>query len=434
MMEASVTDEPSSLTILCVDDEANILSSLRRTLRTNGYRVLTALSAREGLATLEQAQVHLVISDMRMPEMDGAAFLEQVRQRWPDTVRLLLTGYADIPSIIQAINKGEIYRYVAKPWDDQDLQLTVRSALERMLLVQQKRALEAQVHQQNEALAQLNAELEAKVIERTSDLNAAHAKLKKNYLNSIKVFSNLMELRGGNLNGHSRTMADLARRTAANMGLQETLQQDVFVAGLLHDIGQIGLSDEILKRPVGRLSEDELVLYRRHPVLGEMALMSQDDMQGVASLIRSHHERYDGRGFPDGLSGDAISTAAGILIVVEAYLDMQAGNLSQAKLTAPEARAMISRGRGTQFNPEVVDVFLQIAVNAAPATDSPCVLLSTAELLPGMVIARDLLTRDGIVLLSAEHVLTEKLIHLLQQREKRDGSNMMLPIKLETKL
>jgi response regulator RpfG family c-di-GMP phosphodiesterase len=433
MMDAGILDAPSALTILCVDDEANILASLRRMLRTNGYRVLTAVSGREGLATLEQNPVHLVISDMRMPEMDGATFLEQVRQRWPDTVRLLLTGYADIPSIIQAINKGEIYRYVAKPWDDQDLQLTVRSALEHMLLVQHKRALEVQVHQQNEALAQLNAELEAKVIERTADLNAVHAKLKKNYLNSIKVFSNLMELRGGNLNGHSRTMADLARRTAANMGLPDATQQDVFVAGLLHDIGQIGLSDEILKRPVGRLSEDELVLYRRHPVLGEMALVSQDDMQGVASLIRSHHERYDGRGFPDGLSGSAISTAASILIVVEAYLDMQAGNLSHAKLTAAEARAMLARGRGTQFNPEVVDIFLQIAVNATPAIDSPSVLLGTAELLPGMVIARDLLTRDGIVLLSAEHVLTEKLIHLLQQRDKRDGSNMMLPIKLESK-
>lgn len=433
MTGPAAPDTSGNLTILCVDDEANILASLRRMLRSSGYQVLTANSGREGLTSLEQTPVHLVISDMRMPEMDGAAFLEQVRKRWPDTVRLLLTGYADIPSIIQAINKGEIYRYVTKPWDDQELLLTVRRALERMQLEQQKRALEAQVHQQNEALALLNAELEAKVIARTSDLNTAHAKLKKNYLNSIKVFSNLMELRGCNLNGHSRTMADLARRTAVSMGLPEATQQDIFVAGLLHDIGQIGLSDEILKRPVGRLSEEDLVLYRKHPSLGEMALISQDDMQGVASLIRSHHERHDGRGFPDGLAGEAIPVAAGILIVVEAYLDMQAGNLSLAKLTPAEARAMVARGRGTQFNPEVVDVFLQVALNAAPTMDTPCVMLSTAELVPGMVIAKDILTRDGIVLLSADHVLTEKLILLLQQRERRDGVDMMLPVKMEPK-
>jgi response regulator RpfG family c-di-GMP phosphodiesterase len=283
-------------------------------------------------------------------------------------------------------------------------------------------------------LARLNTELEAKVLARTADVNAAHAKLKKNYLNSIKVFSNLMELRGGNLSGHSRTVADLARRTAVSMGLPDAVQQDIFVAGLLHDIGQIGLSDDILKRPVGRLSEEELVLYRRHPILGEMALVSQDDMQAVAPLIRAHHERHDGRGFPDGLSGNAIPVAAAILIVVEAYLDMQAGNLSQAKLTSAEARAMVARGRGTQFNPEVVDVFLQVALNAAaPVVETPCVLLGTAELLPGMVIAKDILTRDGIVLLSADHVLTEKLIHLLRQREQRDEIAMTLPIKLESR-
>jgi response regulator RpfG family c-di-GMP phosphodiesterase len=420
-------------TILCVDDEANILSSLRRLLKRRGYEVLTAESGQAGLEILHSTVVHLVISDMRMPEMDGAEFLQQVRQRWPDTVRLLLTGFADIPSIVSAINNGEIYRYITKPWDETELLLTVRRALERIALEADKRRLELQVRQQNESLQVLNAELESKVLARTEDLHAANAKLKKNYLNSIKAFSNLMDLRSGDLSGHSRLLANLARRTAANMQLPETVQQEVFVAGLLHDIGKIGLPDAILSRPVGRLGKEEMHLFQRHPGWGEAALMALDDMHGVAALIRAHHERFDGQGFPDGLTGARLPLAAHILIVAEAYLDMQAGNVSEVKLNAAEAAALVARGRGTQFHPEVVDVFLQVALNAVPDTQVPCLSLSSKELVAGMVMARDLFAADGMVLLGADHVLTDKLIQLLRQREQRDGLNLVLAIKKNSK-
>jgi len=148
-------------TVLCVDDEPNILSSLRRLFRPAGYRVLLAESGALGLAVLEKEQVDLVISDMRMPEMNGAQFLGQVRSRWPDTMRLLLTGYSDIQSIQDAINCGEIYRYITKPWDDNDIVLLVRHALERRALEQDKLRLEALTLRQNEQLKSLNHNLEA---------------------------------------------------------------------------------------------------------------------------------------------------------------------------------------------------------------------------------------------------------------------------------
>jgi response regulator RpfG family c-di-GMP phosphodiesterase len=368
---------------------------------------------------------------MRMPEMDGAAFLGLVRLHWPDTVRLLLTGYADVPSILSAINTGEIYRYITKPWNEQELLSAVRGALERIALEREKRRLEAQVRQQNEALHLLNVELETKVLARTEDLKIANAKLKKNYLNSIKVFSNLMDLRNGDLRGHSRVLADLARRTASNMQLSESVLQEIFVASLLHDIGKIGLSDEILKCPVGLLSKEDLTMYRRHTIWGEMALISQDDMQGVATLIRNHHERFDGQGFPDGLSGSQLSMAAHVLIVAEAYLDLQAGNITKAKLSSSEACVMLARGRGTQFHPEVVDVFLQVVLNAVPVGGAPCRMLPTSDLIPGMEIARELMAQDNIVLLAVDHVLTEKLIHILRLREQRDGVTYMLAIKMD---
>lgn len=120
-----------SATILCVDDEPNILAALRRLFRTQGFQVLLADGGRAGLEVLENNAVDLVISDMRMPEMNGAEFLEAVRARWPDTMRLLLTGYADTQLIQDAINHGEIFRYITKPWDDKDILAIVREALEQ---------------------------------------------------------------------------------------------------------------------------------------------------------------------------------------------------------------------------------------------------------------------------------------------------------------
>src|SRR5574337_781975 len=206
----------TSATLLLVDDEPSILSSLRRLLRPVGYRIHTAESGRAGLELLEREPVDLVISDMRMPEMDGAKFLEQVRLRWPQTMRLLLTGYADMSSTIAAINRGEIYRYVAKPWDDNELMLIVRDALEHRRLENENARLLALTQEQNDALRELNSSLEEKGRERTTELeqvnsflNVANDKLKQNFVVSIKMFTGLMELRGGAMAGHSRRVADL---------------------------------------------------------------------------------------------------------------------------------------------------------------------------------------------------------------------------------
>ena len=142
-----ITETPARL--LLVDDEASILSSLRRLLRPAGYVIHTAESGRAGLEILEREPVDLVISDMRMPEMNGAQFLEQVRQRWPATMRILLTGYADVSSTIDAINRGEIYRYISKPWDDNQLTLTIRDALETSRLRDENARLLALTRAQN---------------------------------------------------------------------------------------------------------------------------------------------------------------------------------------------------------------------------------------------------------------------------------------------
>jgi response regulator RpfG family c-di-GMP phosphodiesterase len=406
-------------TVLCVDDEPNILAALRRLLRGSGYRVLSANSGAEALALMERESVDLVISDMRMPMMDGAQLLEQVCRRWPDTLRLLLTGYADMASTMAAINRGEVYRYITKPWHDQELLLTLRQAFERQALARDKRRLEALTRAQNDELKLLNASLETRVAERTQELSDANAKLKKTYMTTIRVFSNLIELRGGQLVGHSRRVADLVRRTAVAMNCDSESTQQIFIAALLHDIGQIGLSDELMACSVPRMSESDLTLYRKHPVLGEHALMALDDLQPAAQLIRAHHERHDGKGFPDKLAGDAIPLGARIIAIAEAYDDLQNGHLG-AKLSPEQARLVIARARGTQFHPEVVDVFLQVCMDAAPSSAPPPLRRRTQELVPGMTLARELISKDGVVLLAHDHMLTADLIERIRRYEERD--------------
>lgn len=415
--------------ILCVDDEPNIVASLKRLFRGSGYQVTTATSGAQAIAHLEQEPVDLVFSDMRMPGMSGAQLLEQIRERWPKTTRVLLTGYADIGSTIAAINSGEVYRYITKPWDDGEVLATAHQIFERHALEDEKNRLEELLRAKNQALMELNETLEEKVAARTSELLQLSQKIKKNYLTSIKVFSNLMEWRGGQLSGHSRRVADLARRTARAMNMAEADQQDAFIAGLMHDIGQIALPDTLLAKPVPKLSDEETAQYRRHAVLGEQALMALDDMQRVSNIIRSHHERHDGLGYPDGLVGEMIPMGACILAVADTYDDLQIGHLSSTPLSAADARSMIARGRGTQFHPEVVDVFLQMLLKAAPVADAPPRMLRTAQLRPGMILARDLLSSEGAVLLASDHVLTAELIKRLRLREGRDDVEMILPIK-----
>ena len=426
----------AAATLLIVDDEPGILSSLRRLLRPAGYKIHTAESGQAGLLVLEQEVVDLVISDMRMPEMDGAKFLEQVRARWPGTTRILLTGYADVNSTIEAINRGEIFRYIAKPWDDNDLMLVVRDALERRRLQNENARLLVLTQAQNDELKDLNANLEDKVRQRTAEieqinsfLNQANDKLKQNFLVSIKMFTGLMELRGGAMAGHSRRVADLSRKLAAQLGIEAKEQQDIFFAALLHDVGKIGFPDVLLSRPVSRMSGDDLGIYRKHAIAGESALMPLDELKDVAKMVRSHHERFDGQGFPDGLEGENIGIGARILSVVNDYDGLQIGTLAERRMTADEAKAMILQSRGKRYDPQVANAFVELLGGQAQEVVHERAV-SHADLKVGMVLSRDLLSRDGIMLLSADFTLDMRLIKQIQDYARRE--NHALPIYIRT--
>lgn len=414
--------------LLCVDDEPNILSALRRLLRPHGYQISIATSGEEGLRLLEDQAFDLVISDMRMPEMDGARFLEQVSRRWPDTLRILLTGYADISSTIEAINKGGIYRYVSKPWDDNEMLLIVRRALEHKALEREKERLEALTARQNEELKDLNANLELKVMERTVELRQAHDKLKSSFVTSIKVFANLIELRGSSLAGHSRRVADLARKIATRMGLTAAESQDVFLSALLHDIGKIGLSDYLLAKPVAQMTGEELSQYRQHPFKGEQSLMALDELRNAAQIMRSHHERFDGQGYPDGLAGTDILLGARILSVANDFDGLQIGTLAARRYNPEDAKKLIADGRGKRYDPAVIDAFLDI-LGKVEVADTAELEVAPSDLRAGMVLSRDLVSREGVLLLAADYALDAKLVRQIRSYAEAEGILLKLHIR-----
>lgn len=415
---------PPTPTVLLVDDESSILSSLRRLFRPDGYRVLTAGSGAEGLAVLERETVDLIISDMRMPEMDGAQFLEQARARWPNSLRILLTGYADISSTINAINRGEILRYIAKPWDDNEIRLVVRDAFERKRLREENARLMELTCQQNAELRLLNAGLEQRVTERTVELNRtmasleqAHQDLRKAYAASVRIFAGLIEMRAG-IGGHSRRVADLARRIGRRTGLSEPDMQDLIFAALLHDIGKIGLSDRLLEKSFNALDAEERGQVMRHPARGQAVLMEIEQLRDAALLIRHHHECFDGSGYPDGLVGVAVPLAGRILTLANDFDALQLGTLVNRKLSAKEASAFIQANRGKRYDPALVDLLFSIHAESRDRPREIAIPLNQLEI--GMVLARDLHSRDGFLLLAKGFVLTASVVQ--QLRQLREGS------------
>ena len=421
--------------ILFVDDEPSILSSLKRLFRTEGYTLFTAESGPAALELLKTEPIDVVVSDMRMPQMDGAQLLEQVRAGWPETARILLTGYADVSSTVAAINRGEIWRYISKPWDDDEIRLVVREAVQRVRLQLENQRLTALTKRQNDQLKELNAGLEQKVAARTAELAAAlettkeaHEQLRHGFLATVHVFSSVIEAREGRLAGHSRRVADLAKRLAERLGYSEPEQQDILLAGLLHDIGKIGLPDGLLSRSFNALSPTERLEVMTHPLKGQQLLLGVDQLNNAARLIRSHHETMDGTGYPDQLAGLAIPQGARILAVANDYDALQTGALAMHPHTPKEAQEFLIKNRGRRYDPVVVDTLMALLAESQPKTEAE-IVVDAASLKPGMLLTRDLLHGDGFLLLARGRVADVGTIAQLRTLEASEGKPLAIHVR-----
>lgn len=408
-------------TVLFVDDEPIILSALRRAFRNTGYRLLLAGSAEEGLALLEKEDVDAVISDMQMPNMNGAVFLEQVFLRWPETKRILLTGHSDTKAAIAAINLGKIWRYMEKPWRDAELIATVEQAIGHRRLVRENAALMALTRSQNDDLQALNASLEQKVEERTSEL-------RRTFLSTVQGFASLLERRDAANAGHSRRVADHARHLADRLGLAESDQSDIFLAGLLHDIGKLALADALNEKPISLLPPLGQQEFRQHPQIGQQLLQGIPQLRQVASIVRHHHELMDGSGYPDQLTGLAIPLGARILAVANDYDALQRGSLTLRVHSPVEAQQYILKQRGRRYDPTVVDAFLALLAEKAKGTD-PEFVVTPEELKPGMVLTRELPGADGQRPYPSGRVVDAALIAELRRRQETSPEPIRITVR-----
>ncbi|CAH2031575.1 HD domain-containing phosphohydrolase [Trichlorobacter ammonificans] len=411
--------QPVSPSVLFVDDEENILKAMVRLTMDEAFSVVTATSGQQGLECLQQMpEVALIVSDQRMPGMNGAEFLHKSRELAPDAIRMLLTGYSDISAAVDAINRGGASRYLSKPWNDDDLLQTLRGAVETWELTRENRRLQAVVQAQNEELKQWNENLKSRVLQQTTairkkadDLNEALLHLKENYTGMISAFSSLVELRGGRMKQHSRNVAELAAHAAREYGLMPEEQETIRIAALLHDIGEIGIPERILEIAPDVLPPDEFRLYAQHPVRSQMAIDHIADLRPAGALIRHHHEQFDGNGFPDRLAGDQIPLGARIL----AYAD-QLDRAIAGGDSAEQALARVEMTLETKLDPTLQRVFrkaFHYAYPAMPAFDDQATVeleLKPAELKAGMLLTRDLYSGTGLLLLDRGTVLDDSMI------------------------
>src|SRR5499426_3709227 len=348
-------------TVLFVDDEVNILRALQRLLRHEEMNVLSTDRASEALEIVAREPVQLVVTDQRMPEMSGVDLLSKVRERQPDVVRMLLTGYTEIDVAVDAINRGQIYRLVTKPWNDDELRATIRQALDHWDLKDEIKRLNQVTREQNFRLHDMNRNLEAKVRERTKQLVGKHQELRRAYVQTVGALAEAVDAKDAYTRGHSERVGVYASKIARQMGFAKEFIERVYIAGLLHDVGKIGIRDAVITKPE-RLSSDEYQEIKSHPEIGARILEPVDFLRDIAPCVRHHHEWYDGssRGYPDRLRGEQIPLPSRIILVADTVEAMTSDRPYRHALSLEAVVSEIHKYTGTQFDPKVTGPFLRL--------------------------------------------------------------------------
>ena len=347
--------------VLLVDDEVNVLRALRRVLRSEPVEVRTATRAAEALAMLDERPAQVVVSDQRMPDATGVDLLAAVRERHPDVVRLLLSAFTEVDTAIDAVNRGQVHRLIAKPWNDDELRATVRQAFEQWELANEVRRLDRLTRAQNAELQALNRNLEAMVQERTKQLAQKNQELRDAYVQTIRALAEAVDAKDAYTRGHSERVGVYASKIARELDFPKPMIERVYIAGLLHDVGKIGVRDAVITKP-DRLDAAETAEMRRHPEIGARILEPVRFLADVVPCVRHHHEWYDGSssGYPHGLRGDRIPIASRVILVADTVEAMTSDRPYRKGLPLERVVSEIRTFSGTQFDPAVASACLRI--------------------------------------------------------------------------
>jgi len=326
-------------TILIVDDEINNLQLLKRTFR-GLYNILTASNGFEALDIIEKEgdAISLIVSDQKMPEMEGTEFLKKVNETHPEIVKILLTGHQDTDIIVSAINDCQLYQYILKPFDPEELKVSVDNGLKKFALAARKTLI-------------------------LKDL-------KELFYKTIKSISCALDAKDPYTHGHSLRVTLYSLILASKLGLNDTALEEIETAGLLHDIGKIGIPQSILCKN-DKLTDEEFSIMKSHTSRGEQMIKSVKKLTAVAGWLKSHHERWDGRGYPAGLKGTEIPLFARIIAIADTYDAMTSTRPYRKALPHEVAVQEIKRCAGMQFDPELAELFVANEQEIKAAKDNP---------------------------------------------------------------
>jgi putative two-component system response regulator len=321
---------------LVVDDDVSVRHALARVIEGHGLATIEAASGVEALAILgREGEIPLCISDVHMAEMDGVTFLREALRRFPDMAIIMLTGVADVSTAVECLKLGAL-DYISKPVMMDEVRARVDKALEKRQLVLQNR------------FYQRNLEGRVRELDRRN---------KESLINGVQTLVHALEAKDAYTSGHSSRVSRYAAKTAVHLGYVGGLLEHIRLGAELHDIGKIGTREAILNKP-GPLTPEEFEHIKEHTLLGERILAPFLSETAIAlRIVRSHHERMDGGGFPDGLHGDGIPREARIVSVVDAFDAMTTNRAYRASRTPAEAIEELHRCTGTHFDPEVVGAF-----------------------------------------------------------------------------
>jgi putative two-component system response regulator len=334
---SAVGDAPRAL---IVDDDPDVRRSLVRVLRALGVAASEAANGQAALAALQESgEVPLIVSDIYMPEMDGLTLLKEVVRRYPDTAVLMLTGVAEVTTAVEALQHGA-FDYLAKPVLIDEFRARVDNALEKRRLILENRYLQQSYQERLEA-----------------QLRELDARNKEQFLGQIQMAVQMLEKKDVYTRGHSKRVSHYGVKTALVLGFTGEILDHIRLGGDLHDIGKIGTRDAVLNKP-GPLTASEFDEIKKHVIEGEEILEPlRRDHPVVLQIVRHHHERIDGTGFPDGLKGEAIPMVARVICVVDAFDAMTTNRAYRPSRNPGDAMQELARWAGLQFDPDVVTAF-----------------------------------------------------------------------------
>ena len=325
--------------ILIVDDDAMNLRLAELFLTRGGYEVIKADSGKVCLELLKEQKVNLILLDLHMPDLSGFEVMEEIRKN-PDSQDIpvvFLTADKDVDAEVQSFAMGAM-DFITKPF------------IREIMLRRVSRILE---------LDRLQKHLQREVQRQTRKAEERQNKLERITHQVIQALAGTVDAKDRYTNGHSMRVAKYAKEIARRMGMSRQEQENIYYTGMLHDIGKIGVPDEIINKP-GRLTEEEFEIIKTHPVIGSEILKNISEIPGLYLGTRGHHERYDGRGYPDGLAGEEIPLQARIIAVADAYDAMTSNRSYRSFLPQAAVRQEMMKGRGFQHDPAIADIMIQM--------------------------------------------------------------------------